>query len=174
MAFESDDKLMDTIIQFIEEQRSVYETIIDRYYEGRILNIFLGRRASIPISSLPSIEVQVTNVSFSWAYCRVQQEEPSLEIDITTDNGYPEQAIRLESQLVSLTTRILSTPAHLRPRIMGTRLHMYDSLPKGVTYGKADNGRMRVATIQWGGKQLEYLANRLFKPALQIGQPLIS
>lgn len=91
MAFDSDEKLTDTIIQFIEEQRPVYETLIDRYYQGRNLNIFFGRRPVIPSSSMPSIEVEVTGVTFGWFACRVQEENPSVEIDITIDNGNPEQ-----------------------------------------------------------------------------------
>jgi len=172
VALIQDDKIADTILGFLEAQRPVYETIIDRFFDGRRLNLFLGRRASIPTSSLPSIEVQVTSVSLGWHSVRVQQEDATLELDITTDNGHPEQAIRLEAQLVTLTTRTLATPPHLRPRIQNSRTHIYDSLPTNVSYGKADQGRMRVATVTWLGKEIEYLANRLFTPGLQIGKPL--
>jgi len=172
MALTQDDLVADTILAFIEGQRPIYETIIDRFFEGRILNTFLGRRSSIPTSSLPSIEVQVDSVSLGWFAVRVQEENPSLGLDITTDNGFPEQAIRLEAKLVSLTVRILASPPFLRPRIIGTNTHLYDALPTNVTYGKADNGRLRVARILWVGKQIEYLANRLFQPQLQIGDPL--
>ena len=157
------DKVLDTIILFIEEQRPTYDTIIDRYHTGRFLNVFLGRRSNIPSSSLPSIEVAAVNESFDWFAVRVQEENPSIEIDITTDNGHPEQSERLQAALVSLTTRILAHPQHLRPRIQRSRTHMYDSFPQNVTYGTADQGRMKVATISWQGKSIEPLANHLFK-----------
>lgn len=163
MALLQADKILDTLIEMIERERSVYNTIIDRYFEGRSLNIFLGRRISLPASSLPAIEVTNVSTSIGWHACRVQEENPSIEIDITTDNGHPEQAVRLEAQLVTLTTRILASPPHLRPLIKGSNVWMYDSLPSGVRYGTAEQGRMRVATISWSGKNLEYISNRLLK-----------
>lgn len=166
------DKVADTLILFIEQQRAVYDTIIDMYYEGRRLNIFLGKRATIPASSLPSIEVDGKSESIGWHACRVQQEEPSMSLEITTDNSDPTSAFRLQAALVSLTTRILAAPPSLRTLIKGTRTHLYDSLPNNVAYGTAGQGRMRVATVTWQGKSLEYLSNRLFDPQLQIAEPL--
>lgn len=165
------DFVCDTLIEFIEDQRPVYETIIDRYYQGRTLNIFLGRRKTIPASSIPSIEIIPSGETLGWHACRVQQEEPSIEVEITTDNNSPELSVRLESQLISLTTRIFSIPPHLRAMIKGTRTHLYDSLPGDVRYSTAMEGRLRVATISWKGKSLEYLSNKLFDP-IQIKDPL--
>lgn len=170
MVLVPDSNVADTILSWLEEERPVFSSIIDRYFSGRQLNLFLGRRSVIPASSLPSIEVQVTDVSLSWFACRVQTEEPSVEIDISTDNGMPSEAVRLESELVTLVTRILASPIHLRPRILRTRNHFYDALPSGVTYAKTPDGRMRVAVVSWKGKSIEFLANRLFEP-YQIPSP---
>jgi hypothetical protein len=171
MALIQVDKVLDTINALIEDQRPVYDTIIDRYHQGRSLNILIGRRPTIPASSLPAIEIYCTDETLGWHACRVQQEEPAIKLDVTTDNGHREQAVRLEAALVTLTTRILASPPHLRPRILGTQSHLYDSLPNSVSYGTAGEGRMRVATISWRGKMLEYLSNRLFD-SLEIPQPL--
>lgn len=173
MALVPIDKVLDTIILWNVEQKPIFDTIIDRFFDGRSLNIFLGRRATIPASSLPALEVAGRGESLGWHAVRVQQEEPSIEIDITTDNGNPEKAIRLESELVSLAVRILAHPVHLLGRIERTRTHLYDSLPSNVSYGTIGNGRMRVATISWSGKSIEYLANRLFQPCLTIKGPAV-
>lgn len=164
-------KIVDLLISFIEEQRPVYNSIIDRFFEGRMLNLFVGRRPTFPASSLPAVEIEMASETIGWHSCRVQENNPTLEIDITTDNSAPEQAARLESALVTLTTRILAAPGHLRADIQGTNAWMYDSLPNNVTYGHMGQGRMRVATISWTGKNLEYLKNKLFKPALWIRGP---
>lgn len=167
------DKILDTLIIWVEEQRPIYDTIIDKFFDGRCLNVFLGRRATFPSSSLPALEVAARSESLGWHAVRVQKEEPSIEIDITTDNGNPEFAVRLEAELVSLTVRILAHPVHLLGHIERTRTHLYDSLPASVSYGTIGNGRMRVATISWSGKSIEYLANRLFMPCLQIKGPAV-
>ena len=171
MALTSIDKVCDTILSFIKDQEPVYNTMIDRFYSGRKLNLFLGRRATFPASSLPAIEVDPISDTIGWFGCRTQQEEPEIEIDITTDNSDPESAVRLQAIMVNLTVRILSIPPHLRTQIKGTRVHLYDSLPSSVRYGKVREGRMRIATISWKGKSLEYLANRLFEP-IDIPGPL--
>jgi hypothetical protein len=171
MALVPIDRICDTLVEFIEDQRPVYDTIIDRYYEGRRLNLFLGRRATFPASSLPAIEFEPASDTLGWHACRVQSEDQALEIDITTDNSSPEAAVRLESSLVALTIRILSIPPHLLSEIKGTRKNLYDALPSDVRYGHSGQGRMRVATISWKGKTLEFLANRLFSP-YEIEPPL--
>jgi len=169
MALVEIDKVVDTIITFIEYQRPVFDTIIDTYFENRRLNIFVGRRPSIPASSLPSIEVTPVGDSVKWAFCRVQENNPRIEIDITTDNGHPEQAVRLESRLVTLVTQILAAPPALRAGLVRGYRSLQDSLPEGVTYGTADNGRMRVATVSWTGNILTYLSDEMFSEPLRIG-----
>lgn len=168
MALIQVDLLCDTILQMLAFQTPVYETIIDQYHHNRIINFFLGRRAQIPASSLPSIEVEGKSSSLGWHACRVQQDEPSVELDITTDNSDPESAVRLQAALVTVTVRILNAPPNLRPLIKGTRNYLYDSLATNVTYGTVGQGRMRVATLTWSGKVLEFMSNRLFDPQLQI------
>lgn len=161
MALIPEDKYIDTILQMIERHRPIYETVIDRYFSGRRLNLFVGRRATIPTSSLPSIEVVNTGNSLSWFAVRVQQEQPTLELDITTDNNDPEQAVRLESALVCITTRILAAPVNLRPYIARSQHWMYDAFPGNVRYGSAGEGRMRVAVVSWSGQTLEYLTKKI-------------
>lgn len=166
------DKIQDTVISWFEAERAVFDTIIDLYYTGRRVNFFLGRRPVIPSASLPSVEVSAVTDNISWHACRVQGVEPSLQIDITTDNQHPEMAQRLQASLVTLVTRILASPVHLLPHIQGTHTHFYDALPSDVKYDQtAQNGSQRVATVSWRGKYLEYLANRHFQPGLQIVGP---
>lgn len=162
------DNVLDTLNTFIELQRPLYDTVINQFYSGRRLNIFLGRRASIPASSLPSIEIVPSGASMKWFACRVQETDPVVEFDITTDNKSPEQAIRLESALVTITSRIFAAPPVLFASISGTYNHMIDSFPKQVTYGTAGNGAMRVATISWDGRILQYLTDEMFSDPYQV------
>jgi len=168
------DKLLDTMNAWIEDQRVTYDSLIDMYYQNRRLNIFLGRRASIPSSSLPSIEISAITDTVGWHACRVQQVEPQIQLDITTDNRSPESSVRLQALMCTLTTRIFDHPAHLLPQIQGTQHHLFDSLLTDVKYDQtASNGSQRVATLSWRGKYLEYLANRLFAPELQMRPPKV-
>lgn len=163
------DQILDTVISWVEEQRPVYNTIINQYYPVRSLSTFLGRRAAISMSSLPAIEVTAVSSEIGWHACRVQQESPSLEVDITVDNRNPEAAKRLSAALATLTVRVLASPVHLLPKIQGTRTHLYDALPTGIRYDMtAQNGEMAVTTVSYNCRYLEYLENRLFLPYLKI------
>jgi hypothetical protein len=163
------DHVIDTVLLFIEEQRPIYDTIINKYMSGKKLTTFVGLRATIPESSLPSIEVAGVSEKLGWGFCRVQQGEPELEIHITTSNGQPEFAVRLEAELASFTTRILAHPMHLRPQVKNTNVKLMDSLPSGVSYGYGESGKIRVAKINWSGKYLEFLRNNLFNTGNKYG-----
>ena len=162
------EKIVTTIIAWLEAERPVFDTLVDAVHPGRRLTIFHGSRSQIPSNQVPSVEVAALEDNLSWFGCRVQQETPTLRIDVTVDNQNPEAADRLLSSLTSLTTRILAHPFHLLPQIEGTQTHLFDSLPQKAKYGTAQNGRQRVATILWEGKYLEYLSNHLFSPALRM------
>jgi len=163
-----DDLIGDTIIAMIEQYRPIYSTLIDRYYEGRTINVFLGKRPSIPRSSLPSIEVEIVGSTEGWHACRTQQDEPRVDIQITQDNTNQEAAVRLQAQLVTLTASLLSQPAALRTRIANTRTWLFDSLPRGVTYSRNEGSQIRQATINWSGKYIVHLPNIQFDPALRV------
>jgi hypothetical protein len=168
MALIEVNKIINTVILWIEAERVVYETIIGQYFtNGRTLNIFKGRRKTIPASSLPSIEVIPAGDSAEWAFCRVQQDNIKLEFDLTIDNANPEVSVEVESKFVTLTQRILCSPPHLRAPIEGTQFHLQDSLATSVSYGSAKGGQQRVATISWEGKVLEYLDDSQFQPEYQ-------
>lgn len=160
--------VIDTLIAWMEAERPIFDTIINAYLPGRRLTIFHGSRSQIPANLVPSIEVAALEEDIGWFACRVQQETPSLRIDVTVDNQEPEPAARLLSSLASLTTHILAHPAHLLPQIEGTQTHLFDSLPDKTRYDTAQNGRQRVATIVWTGRYIEYLSNRLFRPELRM------
>lgn len=167
------DRIIDTIIGWIEEQRPIYDTIIDMYHQGRRLNIFLGKRASITESSLPSIELYSINDSMGWFACRVQEANPNVGIDITTDNRDPENANRLQDALCTLTSRIILNPAHLVPQIEGTTTHLFDSLLSDCRYDQtAQKGAQKVATLSWNGKYIEYLVDRSFQEELRQQPPV--
>ncbi len=168
MALLPTEKVIDTIIAWLEAERPIFDTIINAAHPGRRLTIFHGSRSQIPANQVPAIEVAALEETLGWFACRVQQESPSLRIDVTVDNQEPEPAARLLSSLASLTTRILAHPAHLLPQIEGTQTHLFDSLPDKTRYDTAQNGRQRVATILWQGRYIEYLANRLFRPELRM------
>jgi hypothetical protein len=167
-------RVVDTVIGFLETQRPVFDTIIEQYYPGnnRRLEVFFGRRVTIPTSSLPSIEVAPAGSGPDWFACRTLRDTLSLELDVTVDNYDPEHGTRVLTALETLVTRILTRPPHLRPTIQGTQSHLFDALPGRVQYATAGQGKMRVATIPWEGQILEYLANNEFEPYLRVGSPV--
>jgi hypothetical protein len=162
--------LIDTVLGWIEEQRVVYETIINRYYVGRQLSTFAFRRSRINVPDMPAIEVDWTSEDPGWKYFRVLSERTALEIDVTTNHHQPELAGRCEAELVSLTARILASPPHLQAAIRGIDQTLWNSIPTGVSH-RVEN-EMRIATLSWTGERLEYLVNMLFSPTLQVPQPI--
>lgn len=165
------NRVVDTILTFLEEQKPIYNTIITNYLgSDKKLTLFKGIRKTIAQSNLPSIEVGPTGDTMEWHAARVQQENLTLEIHITISNSDIPTALDLEGKLAALTTRILTVPSHLRPQIQGTEQWLYDSPLPSVTYGAtALAGSMRVTRISWTGKSLEFLRDELFPPALQGG-----
>lgn len=173
MALIEIDRVVDTVAACIESQKPVYNSLIDTYYQSRRLSVFIGNRNLLPASDLPAIEIQPISEDIDWFAVRVQEENPALDISITTDNGEPEKSLRLQAKLVALTTRILAAPPALRAGIEGTHKHLQDSLPKSVNYGDRADGRMRVARISWTGKILIYLSNEMFDEQLKIPQGIV-
>lgn len=165
-------RVVETVTSFLVKEKVVFDTIVDQYFDGEQITFFKGQRRSIPSSSLPSIEVYPQSATPGWYATRTQQNDMGLGIDITTDNGHPDTAVDLESRLVTLATRILAHPPHLRAPILGTQTTLQDSLPNGVQYGTAQGGRMRVAVITWQGKHLDFLADKLFAPVMAAPGPL--
>jgi hypothetical protein len=168
MALVEINRVVDTILTFYEEEKPLFDTLISNYLDNRQITLYKGIRKVIPESNLPSIEVGPVSSQLSWHACRVQEDNPSLEIHISTNIWDPALAVDLEGKLVSLATRILAHPPHLRPQIQGSNTWIYDSVLPTVQYGATSaQGNIRVAQISWTGKLLDYLADSLFPPFLQ-------
>lgn len=161
-------KIVDTLLSWVKEQAPIYNSIIFPHYNTRKMNYFRGLQKSIADSSLPSIEVGPISDSANWEFVRVIGDTINLEIHITIANKDIEDAMVLESKLVSYTSRILLHPPHLRAQILGTSSWLMDSFIDGVQYGAAGySSNIRVAKISWHGKYLEYLDDSQFYPYLQ-------
>lgn len=171
MALVEANRVLDTFLTMFEEQRPVYNTIIQYYLgERKFISYFKGIRKAIPESNLPSLEIGLTGDTLGWYATRTQEDNVSLEVHITTSNKDPVTAIDLEGKLVALTTRILTIPSHLRPQIQGMNAWLLDSGLPSVTYGSSQaTGNIRIAKITWQTKNLEYLGDNLFSPMLQGG-----
>jgi hypothetical protein len=170
MALIEINRIVDTVLTFYEGEKPLFDTIIANYLDNRQLTLFKGIRKVIPESNLPSIEVAPVSSQLSWHACRVQEDNPSLEIQVSVNIWDPALAVDLEGKLVSLAVRILVQPPQLRPQIQGTNIWLYDSVLPSVQYGStAAQGNMRVAKISWSGKALDYLTDTLFFPFLQGG-----
>jgi hypothetical protein len=164
------DRVIDTVLGLMVAQEATFNTIIDEFFTGKRINFFDALQKSISDSSLPSIEIGPAGDNLSWKFVRVQGDDIDLEIHITTSNKLPEIAMRLESRLVSLVTRILAYPANVRGRIEGTNTWFQDSFPNSVSYGSINyNFNIRVAKVNWKAQILEYLPDIAFPPLLQEG-----
>jgi hypothetical protein len=165
--------IVDTVRGWIEEQRPVYETVINRYFVGRRLTTFFGLRTVIPAPSLPSIEVAFTGDTTRRFAPRVPVEEPALEIHVTVDIRNPvESALRCLHELATLTNLLLLTPPRYQPPIENTGSYLALAWAESTTY-ETLAGDQRVAKISWRGQHLIHLSNSLFEPALQVPPPLI-
>jgi len=170
MAIVEINRVINTILTFYEEERPIFNAIIDNFFQGERITLFKGIRNVIPESSLPSIEVGPVSGTPSWFAVRSQQEESALEIHISVSCSDIVSAINLEGKLVNFAQRILLHPPHLRPLIQGTNTVLFDSFPGPVQYGSAaSDGRIRVSKMSWTGKALECLSDSLFPPFLQGG-----
>lgn len=166
-------KIVDSVIAWINDQKPIYNTIINYYFIGRQLSVLFGRRQVIPSVSLPSIEVALSSDNLSWKFCRVIGEKTGLEIDITVDHNHPEPANRCLTNLAYITTRVLAAPPHLQGNIIGTPDHLFNALPNSVSYRTIDNSRQRVATVTWEGERLDNLVNNLFDPVRIVPPPIV-
>jgi hypothetical protein len=168
MAIYEINRVVDMVLTFYTEVKPLFDTIISNYLDNRQLTIYKGIRKVVPESNLPCIEVGPVSSDVSWHAVRVQEDNPSLDIRVTVNLWDPNLAIDLEGKLVTLATRILTYPPHLRPQIPGTNAWMYDCELPQVQYGSAAaGGNQRVSKISWTGKTLDYLGDGYFPPFLQ-------
>lgn len=175
MALYEINRVVDMVLSFYQEEKPLFDTIIANYLDNKQLTLYKGIRKQIPESNIPCIEVGPVSNDVSWHAVRVQEEKISLDIRVTVNVWEPTLAIDLEGKLVSLATRILTYPPHLRPQIPGTPVWLYDSDLPSVQYGSpAAGGNMRVSKITWSGKALDYLSDNMFPPFLQGGGNWIS
>lgn len=164
------DRVVHTLMGWMQLEAPTFNSIIDTFYQGKQITFFEGLRKVIPESSLPSLEIGPSGDTGDWPFVRVQQDEISLEVHITTSNQNVTQAMQLESRLASFTDRILRFPPHLRGRIEGTNIWFQDSYTKGITYGSSGYSfNIRVCKINWSGKVLEYLSDSMFPTIFQEG-----
>ena len=85
-------RIADTLLTVLQEERALFDTVVDIYYSGRRMNFIKEVRKSIPTSSVPSIEASPTSGDLQWSFLRVLEDTLTFRFDITTDNGYPELA----------------------------------------------------------------------------------
>ena len=164
------DRVINTVLTWLQMEEPTFNTIIDQFYQGKQINFFAGLRKVIPESSLPSIEVGQGNDEPSWQYPRVQGDSFNLEVHLTVSNKLPEYAQILEGRLASLITRILFHPTHVRGRIEGTNMWFFDAAPGGVEYGSSGYAtNIRVTKIPWKGSILESISDSQFPIELQEG-----
>jgi hypothetical protein len=162
------NRVVDTVLMFLSEERPLYDSIIQRYLGPDYrMNLFKGARSSIADSNIPAIEVYQTQSSERWAYMRVPEDTYNITLEVTTRNADPSTRIDLEGKLVALTCRILSRPRRLRSQISGTSNYLLDTELPTVQYGAtAGKGKLSVAVISWSGKALVALSNRDFEGLL--------
>lgn len=160
--------VIDTILTFLKAERPLYDTIVDTHFNGRKITFFRGIQRQIGEADQPSVEIGPTQDELAWSFVRVQGDTINMEVHITTSNKNVSDAITLESQLVSLTSRILAHPSILRTRIVGTNHWLMDSLVNNVTYGASGfSYNIRVARLNWFGKVLVGYDDRSFPDFLK-------
>jgi hypothetical protein len=164
------DRLVNTILVWFKVEEATFNTIIDEFYQGKQITFFDGIRKVIPESSLPSIEVGQISDTPSWQYPRVQGDEFSLEVHLTVSNKLVREAQILEARLASLITRVLFHPMHVRGRIEGTNMWIFDGAPQSVEYGSSGyNFNIRVCKIPWKGRIIECIPDMSFPEELREG-----
>jgi hypothetical protein len=167
MAIHEINRVVDMVLGFFDEARPLYNTIIHNYFPGRNISLFKGVRKHVADSNVPCIEVGPISDTLKWHSVRVQEDTFSLDIRVTINLSETGQAIDLEGKLVSLTTKILANPPHLRPQIPGYNAWLYDTELPTVSYGSAGAvGTYRISKIEWSGKVLDYLSDQDFEPML--------
>lgn len=165
------DRLVNTLLVWFKAEEATFNTIIDYFYQGKQITFFDGLRKVLAESSLPSIEVGQINDEPAWDYCRVQGDTMNLEVHLTISNKLPQEAQMLESRLASFITRILFHPTHVRGRIEGTNMWIFNGAPGSVNYGSPGyNFNIRVCKIPWSGHIIECIPDIMFPEELREGK----
>ena len=165
------DRIVNTLLVWFKVEEGTFNTIIDEFYQGKQITFFDGIRKVIPESSLPSIEVGQMADELAWKYPRVQGDTFNIECHLTISNKLPREAQILEARLASLMTLILFHPMHVRGRIEGTNMWLFNSQPTTVEYGSSGyNFNIRVAKIPWKGEIIRAIPDVLFPEELREGK----
>jgi hypothetical protein len=163
MALVDSSKYVDTILGLLGEEKPLLDSLVDYYFWGSGVHLFAGNRATIPESDLPAIEVYTASDTPGWFAPRIQKDDISVNIDVTSHAHRIEDAHAFEAVICHQIIRILFRPANLQTPILGTRFVTFDSLPGTVSYGQASQSAgYQTARIPWTGKLIEFLSQEEF------------
>lgn len=151
--------ILKTLIALLERNSVQINKVIRDYLPQRQLHVFEGQRSLLPADAYPSLEIEPTVGSNSWATTRSQRPRYSFSCTLTTLCEQEKFAVEYMATVATVLVSIMTDPQNLQLTVVNeTRWSptggiwptvILDSLVEDVTYNSEKEGTIRRCEFSW-------------------------
>ncbi len=100
------------IERMIEKNINIFNLLIKKYEPNSQLNVFRGKRKTLPESSFPSLEIEATNSTSRHLSTETMTSEYSFDFTLTISTNNDSMSLEYITAVTRLFTEMLSHPAN--------------------------------------------------------------
>lgn len=148
-----------TLLALLERNSVQINQVIRVYLPSKSLTVFEGTRALLPADAYPSLELEPTNASNSWATTRSQRPRYSFNCTLSTLCDNEKFAVEYMTTIATTLVAIMTDPQNLQLPVVGETIWspvggiypttILDSLVEDVTYNSEKEGSIRRCEFSW-------------------------
>lgn len=151
--------IVKTLVQLLERNNLTINKIIREYQSRKALTVLQGMRATLPVDSYPSFEIEPNTSDNVWATTRAQRPTYNFTCTLTIKVDNPNLAVEYICTVATVLSEIMTSPENLQMKVVNeTRWSpegglsdtiILDSLVSSATYDATKDGSVRTAEFQW-------------------------
>lgn len=151
--------IIKTVANLLENNAVVINSVINKYEPDKKLNVFEGMRKTIPIASMPSLEIEPQSTANQWATTRSQRPKFTFNCSLTISNSQEDLSVEYIGTVATTIIEIMTNPRNLNMRVLNEKrwdtngaiveTFIIDSLVSDVTWSASKNGTIRICDFSW-------------------------
>ena len=147
----SPSNIIEGLVRIVVANRSRIDEIVSKYRSSDSLHLFKGLRKTLPMTSFPSLEMDISDGSMSWVTTSAQSGRYSIDCVLTVNCGTCiDLGVEYISELTRMIVGVFNDPVNMTWEIPGEgdddnkTLCQYSSVGS-VSYGYSRDFSLRVA-----------------------------
>lgn len=151
--------LTKTLIGLLERNALRINKTVQVFEPNRSLMVLEGMRPTLPADAYPSLEIESTSASNSWAVTRAQRPRYEFTLTLTVKCSNMQYGHEYICTLATAVSEVATSPENLQLPVVNevtwtpygglVQTVIMDSLIENVTYNATKDGSIRVAELSW-------------------------